>query len=205
MELPLQVTFRNMKPSEAIEANIRNRAAKLERYYDRIVSCRVLVDADHRHRNKGNLFHVRIEIGTPGGQLVASREPHLHHSHTDAYVAVRDAFNAIQRQLEGFARQRQRRRRVKNHVPPPHGRISELVPDEGYGRIVAADGRDIYFNRNSVVNAEFDKLAVGTEVRFAEESGDLGPQASTVAVVGKHHIVERTFEIEPPPEYPTQE
>ena len=200
MELPLQVTFRNMKPSEAIEANIQGRAEKLERYYERIVSCRVVVEADHRHRNKGNLFHVRIEVGTPGGQLVASREPHLHHSHTDAYVAVRDAFNAIRRQLENFARQRQRR--VKNHVPPPHGRIAELLHAEGYGRIAAADGREIYFNRNSVVNADFEKLDVGTEVRFAEESGDLGPQASTVAVVGKHHIVERTSEAEPPPEYP---
>lgn len=203
MELPLQVTFRNMKPSEAIEANIRTRAARLERYYDRIVSCRVMVEADHRHHNKGNLFHVRIEVGTPGGQLVASREPHLHHSHTDAYVAVRDAFNAIQRQLEGFAGPR--RRRVKNHVPPPHGRITELVHEQGYGRILSADGRDVYFNRNSVVNADFEKLDVGTEVRFAEESGELGPQASTVAVVGKHHIVEQTYEIESPPESSTQE
>ena len=203
MELPLQVTFRNMKPSEAIEANIRNRAAKLERYYERIVSCRVAVEADHRHHNKGNLFHVRIEVGTPGGQLVASREPHLHHSHTDAYVAVRDAFNAIQRQLQSFAGPR--RRKVKNHVPPPHGRITQLVPEEGYGRIASADGREVYFNRNSVVNAEFETLDVGTEVRFAEESGDLGPQASTVAVVGKHHIVEGTFGVEPPSEGPTQE
>lgn len=59
-----------------------------------------------------------------------------------------------------------------------------------YGRIVAPGGRQVYFHRNSVVGADFDGLRIGTEVRFAEEMGERGPQASTVHVVGKHHIAE---------------
>ena len=64
----------------------------------------------------------------------------------------------------------------------------ELVPDQDYGRIQASDGRDIYFHRNSLVRGEYDDLEVGSEVRFVEEAGEQGPQASTVHVVGKHHI-----------------
>lgn len=72
---------------------------------------------------------------------------------------------------------------------PPHGRIVELYPDEDYGRIQTPDGRLIYFHRNSVVETDFETLQVGAEVRFVEEMGERGPQASTVHPVGKHHIV----------------
>lgn len=187
MEIPLQVTFRNMGHSDAIENNVRDKATKLERYYDRIVGCRVVVEADHRNHRKGNLFHVRIEVSTPGGLLVASREPHQHHAHTDAYVAIRDAFEAIRKQLDGHGQRR--RREIKVHEIPPHGRVMEIDHDLGEGRIAAADGREFVFNSNAVTNSDFAKMIVGTEVRFAEAPGDEEPRASTVTVVGKHHIV----------------
>jgi ribosomal subunit interface protein len=186
MKLPLQVTFRNMDPSEAMEANIRERAEKLDAFYDQIMGCRVVVEADHHHHQKGNLYHVRIDLTVPGGELVVSREPEQHQAHQDAYVAVRDAFDSARRQLEDYARRR--RQDVKRHEAPAHGRISQLFMDEGYGRIEAADGRQVYFHKNSVVDADFYHLLVGAEVRFNEEEGDMGPQASTVHVVGKHHV-----------------
>lgn len=80
--------------------------------------------------------------------------------------------------------------RIKTHETMPHGRISELHPEEDYGRIVTADGGDIYFHRNSILNADFDSLEIGAEVLFVEQEGDEGPQASSVRVVGKHHILE---------------
>jgi ribosomal subunit interface protein len=187
MQLPLQITFRHMNPSPQMEADIREKAEKLDQFYDQIMSCRVVVESHHQHHHQGNLYHVRVDVTVPGKELVASREPGQHHAHEDVYVAVRDAFDAIRRQLEDRARER--RQDVKTHEPVPHGRISRLMPDEDYGRIETADGRDIYFHRNSVVNADFDKLEIGNEVRFDEEAGDKGPQASTVHVVGKHHIV----------------
>ncbi len=187
MQVPLQITFRNLDRSQAIEARIRDRAMKLDRYYDRIMSCRVTVEAMHKHHRHGNHYHVRVDVTVPDGELIASREPDPHHAYADVHVAIRDAFDTIRRQLE--ERARRRRGQVKEHAVPPHGRIVELHPDEGYGRIESPDGRLIYFHRNSVVDTDFEKLRIGAEVRFDEEMGERGPQASTVHLVGKHHIV----------------
>lgn len=188
MILPLQITFRNMKPSEAAEAYVRERAQKLDKFYGQIVACRVVIEAPHKHHHKGNLYRTRIDITVPEGELVFAREPSADHTHEDVYVAIRDAFDAIRRQLEDYSMCR--RGDVKTHQVPCHGRISQLFPDAGYGCIETLDGREIYFHQNSVVNERFDKLNIGAEVRFAEEAGERGPQASTVLVVGKHHIVE---------------
>jgi ribosomal subunit interface protein len=187
MQLPLQVVFRNMGASAAIEAAVRERAAKLERFYDVIMSCRVVVELHHRHHHQGNLYHVRVDLKVPGGEIVASRGPGEHHAHEDVYVAIRDAFDAVLRRLEDHARRR--RGDIKRHETAPHGRVSELDPAEGYGRIETPDGRLIYFHKNSLVGARFEELGIGTEVRFVEEKGERGPQASTVRVVGKHHVV----------------
>lgn len=187
MQLPLQVTFRNMEPSEAIEAKIHERAARLERFAQHIMSCRVVIEAPHKHHHQGKIFHVRIDTKVPGDELVVSRDPGEHHSHEDVYVAIRDAFDAMQRQLEDFVRRQ--RGDTKVHETPPHGHIAALYPEKDYGTITTADGREIYFHRNSVVDGDFDQLQTGMAVRFDEEAGEQGPQASTVHVVGKHHIV----------------
>ncbi|MBA1330871.1 30S ribosomal protein S30, partial [Candidatus Endoriftia persephone str. Guaymas] len=91
-------------------------------------------------------------------------------------------------QLQDYARKQ--RNKVKRHEPPLHGRISKLVPLEDFGKIESSDGKEIYFYRNSVVDADFDSLAIGNDVRYVEEAGDEGPQASTVYIIGKHHIVD---------------
>jgi cold shock CspA family protein len=100
---------------------------------------------------------------------------------------LRDAFKAARRQLQD--RQRVRRGDVKPHETPPHGVIASLDRERGCGRLRASDGREIYFHRNSVLNADFDRLEPDMQVRFTEESGDEGPQASSVQLIGKHHIV----------------
>ena len=112
MELPLQVTFRNMESSEAIAAKIRERAAKLDRYHHHIMSCRVMVEAPHRHHQHGQLFHVRVDITVPGGELMVTRDPPQNGAHKDVYVAIRDAFDAADRQLEDYARRQQGRVKV---------------------------------------------------------------------------------------------
>ncbi|UZR27213.1 HPF/RaiA family ribosome-associated protein [Methylococcus mesophilus] len=187
MKLAPQITFRNLSPSEAMELNIRERAEKLDLFYDGIMSCRVMVEASHRHHHQGNVYHVRIDLTVPGHELAVSRDPGLDHAHEDAYVAIRDAFDAARRQLEDLGRRQ--RSQVKAHEAQAHGQISQLNPAEGYGIIETPDGREIYFHRHSVVNSDFDGLAVGEPVRFAEEMGDEGPQASSVLVEGKHHVI----------------
>ena len=187
MEIPVQIRFQNMEPSAAVESAVEERVRKLERFADHIISCRVTIEAPHKHHKKGKIYHVVVDIRIPGGELVASRDPGQHHAHEDVYVAVRDAFNAAKRQLED--RVRVQRGKVKAHDVPPHGRIVALHPESDYGRIETPDGREIYFHRNSVVNSDFDRLETGLEVRFSEELGEQGPQATSVQLIGKHHPV----------------
>lgn len=178
MQLPLQITFRHMEPSAAVETRLRARVARLERYYDRIMSCRVVVESPHRHRHQGQVFHVRIDVTVPEGEIVVNREPEENHAHEDVFVAIRDAFDAMQRRLQDYAREQ--RGAVKAHEPPPAGKIAQLFRKDGHGFIETSDGREIYFHGNAVVGGDFSDLDIGTRVEFVEEQGEKGPQASTV-------------------------
>lgn len=188
MQVPLQIRYRNLDRSAAIDAAIEKRMRHLEKFADRITSCRITVAAPHKHHHKGNLYQIAIDIRTPMGEVVVSRSPDQRHAHEDVYVAIRDAFDAARRQLQDLVRET--RGKVKVHDAPPHGRVTEKHPDDDYGRITDSTGREVYFHRNSIVNAKFDDLSVGTEVRFVEEAGEHGPQASSVHLIGKHHIVD---------------
>jgi cold shock CspA family protein/ribosome-associated translation inhibitor RaiA len=188
MQVPVQITFRHMDSSEALAARIRGRTEDLERFFDRIISCRVVVECRHQHHRQGNLFHVSVELSVPGREIVVGRDPASHHAHEDAHVAARDAFDAVRRLLEDYARER--RGDVKLHAVPDHGRIATLLAERDCGFIVTANGAEVYFHRNSVANGGFDKLAIGDDVRFVVQHSESaqGPQASTVVPLGKHHL-----------------
>lgn len=188
MQLPVQITFRNMDPSPAVEAHIRERAEALDRLFGRITACRVAVAASGRHQRKGRLYHVRVDLTVPGREIVVSRDPAAHQAHEDVLVAVRDAFDAARRQLEDHARFA--RGDVKTHETPTHGRIARLFKAEGYGFIRASSGEEIYMHSNAVVEGAFDALSEGDEVRYVlhEGEGEKGPQASAVIPLGKHHL-----------------
>jgi cold shock CspA family protein len=186
MQVPLEIQFRNMDASESVEAAVRDHVAKLEQLADPIISCRVAIEAPHRHHQQGKLYSVRIDVRFSGGEAVANRAPDANHAHEDVYVALRDAFKAARRQLQD--RMRVRGGKVKHREGPQHGTVASIDKQRHFGRISTPDGRDIYFHRNSVLNAKFESLEVGTEVRFAEEAGDDGPQASSVHVAGKNHV-----------------
>ncbi len=183
MILPLQITFHDVDKSEALEEKIREAATKLDQFHESIMSCRVVVEAPHRRHRTGKLYHLRVDVSVPGKELVVDREPGDRDSHEDVYVMVRDAFEAMERQLKDY--DRKRHGEVKTSVTAPHARVSKLFPDQGYGFIETFEGLEVYFNRNSVLYDAFPKLKVGMEVRFKEEMGEKGPQASTVEVVRK--------------------
>jgi cold shock CspA family protein/ribosome-associated translation inhibitor RaiA len=204
--LPVQISFHGLAHSEPIEADIRERIAWLEEYYPAIVGCRVAVEVPHRHRHDGRHFHVRVELTVPGSPpIVVSHEPSQHGPLKDAEepahrkgsevvaidryarAAVHDAFDRARRRLQDVAREQ--RGVVKAHVTPPHGVVAEISRRDGFGFILAGE-RLVYFNRASVLHDAFDALEVGTQVAFAEELGDKGPQASSVRVLGKHHYAE---------------
>ncbi len=106
MPIPLQITFKNMDPSEAVETKIRQRVEKLARHADRITGCHVVVEAPHRSHQKGQLYSVRVDLTIPGEELVVNREHNSDPAHEDVYVAVRDAFDAAQRRLDSYENRR---------------------------------------------------------------------------------------------------
>lgn len=201
MELPTQITFRNMESSENVKEWIRSEADKLETFYKPIMGCRVAVEIPHRHRRKGAAYGVRIDLTLPGREIVVKRSPTLAHRlrqvretaltkheeldgpRKNLRMAISQAFEAARRRLQEYARKQ--RREVKTHEPFPVARVTRIFPDDGFGFITAPDGREIYFHQDSVLNGAFKRLKVGTVVHFAEEKGEKGLQASTVRIAGK--------------------
>ena len=207
MEIPLQITFRNLAPSEIIEKTIRKKVEKLGLFYNRLLGCRVTLETPHRHHRKGRSYAVRIDLAVPEDELVVrhttnrlamtrrtsakaelelheSHEPSKHAAREDLYVAIRDAFNAAGRKLQDYARRQSLA--IKVHKLPAHGRIIRLFPNERYGFLKTVDDREIYFHGNSVRKPGFDQLNIGMKVYFAEEEGEKGPQASTVRFAAPH-------------------
>lgn len=185
MEIPLQITFKNLHRSDAIVNQIQERAHWLERFYPRIVSCRVIIAGSHQRHHAGTLmYEIRISLRVPGKEIAISQNPSSAKQHHDLLVAIRDGFDAARRELEDFARLQ--RRETKYLQKPPRAQVVRLLYDDGgYGFIQTPEGRELYFHSNSVLHGNFNRLQIGMEVRFAEELGDLGPQASTVELVGK--------------------
>lgn len=184
MQVPVQVTFRHMSVADAVERRCWEEAEKLERYYDRITSCRIVIEQPHRRHQQGNLFQIRIDLTVPGSEIVINREPPAHHSSEDVHVALREAFDTARRKLEDYARRT--RHQVKTHTSKPQAVVTRLFTQDGYGFLETPDGREIYFHRNSVLHDRYDDLTVADVVAFHEEEGEKGPQASSVSLV-EHH------------------
>lgn len=129
MELPLQVNFRDMMPLPSLEADIRRRAAKLEQFAPKLMSCHVVVEATGNRHHQGHRYVVKIDVRVPGEEVFAGE----HHGHEDIALAVRGAFDAVTRRLEDYAQRR--RREVKRHAPPQRGVGIEAAdiepPDDG--------------------------------------------------------------------------
>lgn len=175
----LKIVFRGMDNSPAVEARIRERVARLEAVNGRIVSGQVAVDAPHRHGRQGKLFQVKINLTMPKERITVSHEGRRNHAHEDVYVALRDAFDAAERQLESHADRL--RGDVKTHAPPQlAGKVARLFPDHGF--IATEEGLEVYFNKNSVVGDGFAHLEAGDTVRLVVAEGESlqGPQATTV-------------------------
>ena len=119
MEVLLQLQFRNLDPSPAIEAAVRKHVDKLKFFNGDIISCRVAIESPHKHQYKGKLYHVVVDVRVPGKEIVVSRAPDDQQAHEDVYVAIRDAFDAARRQVQDYVKIR--RGKVKTHEPPRQG------------------------------------------------------------------------------------
>ncbi len=188
MQVPIEISFQNSEPSEPIRAELEKQAKRLEKFSDRITSCNVAVVAPQTRHRKGDLFKIDIRIAMPEHKDIIVTKSHGDAPEHEYFaVAIKDAFAAAQRQVEDAVREM--RGQVKPHEAEDHGRVTKFLAGEDYGFIETPDGREIYFHRNSVLDGAFDHLTVGSEVRFVEEIGAKGPQASTVRAIGKHHLL----------------
>lgn len=180
MQIEPLISFKGLDSSPAIEAAIRKRIEQLEQFHDRITSCRVTVELPHRHGRKGKIFHVHVDVTVPGAEIVSARDREENHAHENIHVAIRDSFNAAERQLEDVVR-KMSGHRVKPEATKLHGTIARLVPDEGFGFIRTLDGREFFFRRESLTADElWNRLETGSEVRFTEHDGEKGPFATAV-------------------------
>lgn len=170
---PVQITIRGIPFSLALEAHIRQRTEKLNRFYDRINSCRIVVELSQKHKHQGKLYNARIDITVPGKELVVTRK-----TDEDVYVAIRDSFNAIVRQLDEHSRKRHGR--VKTHNGVMHGHVARIIPGQGYGFIEGVDGNEYYFSITNVSYPNFQQLAIGDAVEYIAETISDGRQAQHV-------------------------
>ncbi|HVS03591.1 MAG TPA: HPF/RaiA family ribosome-associated protein [Thermoanaerobaculia bacterium] len=199
MQVPLELSFRNVENPDGLEPLIRRRVDKLEKFCDHITSCRVAVERPNQHARSGNPYRVRIDLTVPPGHaLVVTKEPGDSDFHDELPTVVRAAFDAAERQLKELVDRQQRD--VKTH-PEPRALVVRMFGEEGYGFLKTPDGREVYFHHNSVVNGDWDRLQVGTQVRFEETMGDMGPQATTVQLVDKPGATlpgDRPSDVRPP-------
>jgi cold shock CspA family protein len=190
MQTEPQVSFDDLPVDEAVRDAALEHIAQLERLYDRITGCHVVVAQPHRHHREGRLYSVRVDLVVPGGEIVVNRDQHRDHAHEDVFVALRDAFLATRRRLEDHVRRL--RGAEKAHAPRARGRITQIFPLQGYGFIATPDGREIYFHRHAISDQDFRTADVGSRVLFTEEEGDQGPQAAAVHLERPHsHALHR--------------
>ena len=104
MQTGLQIHFHGMETSAALEARIRERFAEIERRCPELTGGRVTVEKESRNHVKGNLFRVSLLLNRPGRDVVVSRSGTKDHGHADVYIALRDSFDAAERQVDETAR-----------------------------------------------------------------------------------------------------
>ena len=108
-----QVLFRGIEYSPSVEEIVNKRLEKLERYSDKIQSLKVILEAPHNNHHKGRVYHVGVEAMIPNHEIVVAHDHHDNHAHEDIYVAIRDAFNAVERRLKAATSKQQSRRQSK--------------------------------------------------------------------------------------------
>jgi cold shock CspA family protein/ribosome-associated translation inhibitor RaiA len=186
MKVPLEITYRGVEKRDDIDGLIREKAASLDRISDSVTSCRVAVETDQQHQRAGRPYRVRITVNVPPGHEFAVRRESSEGSiHDELTSVIRSAFDAARRKVKKITEKR--RGDVKTHAVEEEavGIVVRLFHEEGYGFLKTLDGREMYFHKNAVLQNDFDRLEIGTAIRFEEEEGEEGPQSSTVQIVDK--------------------
>jgi len=201
MEKPLEITFNDIGNIQGLEILIHEKAARLEKFCDHIISCIVHVERPHKHPRTGSGYHVRIEVRiAPQHDLVVNKSS-SHGEATDTPErVVRRAFEAMERQVREVNERQHGQTKTPAQEAGP-GVVVRVFPEDAFGFLKTPAGREIYFHANAVTSDDFDCLEVGSSVRYVDEPGDEGPKATTVQLVdkrGEQPPHSRTGEQNPP-------
>lgn len=175
---PFEIVMHEVTVMPDVMEYLRFRIGRLPYFYDRILSSRIVLRGETRHHRTGGPFSVHVYVDTPQRVIVVTRQ-----QRENLHVAIREAFDAVQRQLEDHARVQ--RGDVSPTTQPPRGRVARVFHELGYGFIDTDEG-DVYFHRNAVLEGRFGEIEPGSEVRYELEAGEKGLQASTVALPSDH-------------------
>lgn len=188
MQLPLDISYRGVEKSPALDDLIRSKAEKLDDVCDHIIGCHVAVEKTHTHPSHGTPYRVRLDMTVPPGHEIAvTKNPGEGVQYDSVESVIRDAFDAARRQLKELNEKQQNR--VKSHPEQAiAGIVTKLFPSQNYGFLKTLEGQEIYFHRNSVLQGDFDRLTVGSGVQFFLAEGANGPQASTIRLLDKSGI-----------------
>lgn len=175
MQQPLQITFKDVSHSDAVAERIREKVAKLDKPFQQITACKVVVEQVQKHQRQGKLHNVSIYVSVPGKELYVS-----HHPNENLYLAIQEAVDGLRHQLSEYRSRLYRE--TKDHGQRIHGQIARLFENEDYGFIADEEGNEYYFNLGHLVDVKFHQLHVGNKVRFLPAEGHDGPQARRVSV-----------------------
>lgn len=188
MQRPLQIAFRGMETSLALEGLIRERVARLEALYPRLIGCRVVVEVPHRGSAAAKVpIAISVEADVPGqGRVVGKDEEDRREAKEDQTAALNSAFEAVERQLDRIAD-------IRSRIVPGHaadgesGMVVRLFREQGYGFIEVEGAPELYFTRNAVIGGSFDEIEIGmmVHVTLATGEGPMGPQASSVRLLDR--------------------
>lgn len=180
MRLEPHIQFRGMESSAVLEGNAREHLQKLESFAPDIMACRVAIELEQKHKHQGRPYSVRIDLTLPGHELEVNRV-----QNEDVYVALRDAFDSMKRQLEDVVRKR--RGDEKQHAVALRGEVVRLDVDGRFGFIRTPDGNEYYFGPDNMASAPFEHVEIGSAVQFIPEVAGEGLQAKRVSL-GKHAV-----------------
>ncbi len=169
MQQPIQITFKGRDQTEELVNLIHKKAHKLQQFFDKIISCHIIVEQIKSHQQQNNI-HINLNI--PGKEFVVTKK-----KDKNIHIALRNAFDSLQQQLESYTKKTLLE--IKSHADIIYGKIVRLFKDFGF--IEGTNGSEYYFNASSLTHTQFSYLAVGNTVHFTEAVGDNGLQA--------HHII----------------
>ncbi len=186
MQQPLQITFRDIDHSEAVESRIREKIAKLDQVYNHIISCKVVVELVQKHQHQGKLNKVSIYANVPGKELMVSNHPN-----ENLYLAIQGSIDSMREQLDEHRRRQYGD--TKDHGERLNGEIVRLMEEDSYGFIVDEQENEYYFNLTHLVDIKFHQLHIGDKIRFLPAVGNEGLQARRISMPKRFRELHHEF------------